>query len=106
MKTGEHIPEIHREKFIKFRTNGSYVDMSKEFADLVAEGHRNIVLDMYNINKIDSKHMGTIVMFHKEMKERGGKFSLVNLSNELYEIFRYLYLDRRIPMERLDESNP
>ena len=107
MMTDRGTVEITEEKIVRFSDTQSYVDLSKSIADMVYEGHRNIVMDMYRVgSKIGSKHIGAIVMIHKNMKKVNGKFSLINLSDELHELLTYLHLDHIIPMERLSDSNP
>jgi anti-sigma B factor antagonist len=53
---------------------------------LINSGHRNIVLQMENVDYIDSTGLGALVMAYTSMQRAGGKIKLLNLSRRGIEL--------------------
>jgi anti-sigma B factor antagonist len=53
---------------------------------LIDSGHRNIVLQMENVDYIDSTGLGALVMAYTSMQRAGGKIKLLNLSRRGIEL--------------------
>lgn len=53
---------------------------------LINSGHRNIVLQMGNVDYIDSTGLGALVMAYTSMQRAGGKIKLLNLSRRGIEL--------------------
>jgi anti-anti-sigma factor len=51
----------------------------------LGEGH--LLLDFTNVGYITSVELGALVRLHQEVKARGGRLTLFNLSAEVYEVF-------------------
>jgi len=53
---------------------------------LISSGHRNIVLQMEDVDYIDSTGLGALVMAYTSMQKAGGKIKLLNLSRRGIEL--------------------
>jgi anti-sigma B factor antagonist len=53
---------------------------------LINSGHRNIVLQMEDVDYIDSTGLGALVMAYTSMQKAGGKIKLLNLSRRGIEL--------------------
>jgi anti-sigma B factor antagonist len=53
---------------------------------LIDSGHRNIVLNMEQVDYIDSTGLGALVMAYTSMQRAGGKIKLLNLSRRSIEL--------------------
>jgi anti-sigma B factor antagonist len=53
---------------------------------LITSGHRNIVLQMEDVDYIDSTGLGALVMAYTSMQKAGGKIKLLNLSRRGIEL--------------------
>jgi len=53
---------------------------------LINSGHRNIVLQMADVDYIDSTGLGALVMAYTSMQKAGGKIKLLNLSRRGIEL--------------------
>ena len=52
----------------------------------IDSGHRNIVLNMEQVDYIDSTGLGALVMAYTSMQRAGGKIKLLNLSRRGIEL--------------------
>ncbi len=48
----------------------------------------HLLLDFSNVKDIYNVELGTIITLHKRMKASGGRLTLINLSVQVYEVFR------------------
>jgi anti-sigma B factor antagonist len=53
---------------------------------LIDSGHRNIVLNMEQVDYIDSTGLGALVMAYTSMQRAGGKIKLLNLTRRSIEL--------------------
>lgn len=53
---------------------------------LINSGHRNIVLQLEDVDYIDSTGLGALVMAYTSMQKAGGKIKLLNLSRRGIEL--------------------
>jgi len=62
-------------------------------AKLPEQGHKKIVLDLTELEWIDSSGVGALVVLYKNAKARGGEVLVASLQRQPREIFRLLHLD-------------
>jgi anti-sigma B factor antagonist len=55
---------------------------------LLAEGQKNIVLDLANVSLIDSAGLGVLVSAYSSAKARGASLRLCNLGSRLNELLQ------------------
>ena len=65
--------------------------------DLYNRGEKDIVLDLSEIQRINSHGIGKILMFYKRFQEIGGQMYVTPLCGSTKEIFETLMLDSLIP---------
>jgi anti-sigma B factor antagonist len=54
--------------------------------DLLADGQRRILLDLGNINYIDSAGLGALISSYTTTKREGGQLKLVNLTKRIQDL--------------------
>ena len=62
--------------------------LRQELQKLVAEGKKNIVLNMSNIEYVDSAGLGTLVAAHLSAKSQGASLKLCHLGSKLQEVLQ------------------
>ena len=62
--------------------------LREELQKLVAEGKKKIVLNMNNIEYIDSAGLGTLVAAHLNAKSKGAALKLCHLGSKLQEVLQ------------------
>jgi len=55
-------------------------DLRDALNRLAESGHPNVILNMQNVNFVDSTGLGILVLGHSAMKQAGGALKLLNLS--------------------------
>lgn len=63
------------------------IDLKKEITKLIEEGQNNIIIDLENVNYMDSSGLGVLVALLKELKKIGGELKLINLPVSVKKIF-------------------
>src|SRR4029077_2611607 len=58
------------------------------FRDLLSKGHRQILLNLGNVNYIDSTGVGTLVGALTSVKKKNGELKLLNLTNKVRDIMQ------------------
>jgi anti-sigma B factor antagonist len=70
-------------------------DLKRAVFGLIDEGEvESLIVDMSNVNYIDSSGVGALVAAHKKMKTQGGKFGLMGLTEDVLNILRLATLDQ------------
>ena len=62
--------------------------LREKVANLIAEGKMKIVLDMENVNYIDSSGLGTLVAAHVNAKNQGASLRLCHLGHKFSEVLQ------------------
>ncbi|NMB41216.1 MAG: STAS domain-containing protein [Firmicutes bacterium] len=95
----------HHEQFGKIippeRIDLNSVEEFKEALRLLYEqGYSSILVDCTDLALIDSAGLGSLVMFQKKLKERGGKLKMINVSHRyIKHLFEMFELNRIIEIE-------
>jgi len=67
-------------------TLGEGVTLQNAIRDLALKGNRKILLNLADINYIDSSGIGTLVTSYTTIRNRGGELKLVNLSKRAHDL--------------------
>jgi len=59
----------------------------------VKQGIVDLVLDMKGVERIDSMGLGLVIAAQHSMAAAGGKLSLKNVPENLFQLFRIMHLD-------------
>lgn len=54
--------------------------------ELISESPSSLVVDLANVTFIDSTGLGTLVVAHRHLEERGGKLRLVSVPERVVEV--------------------
>ncbi len=61
---------------------------------VVAEGVSELTMDMGKAEVIDSLGVGLVISLHNSVAKAGGTISLVNVSQDIIDLFKNMRLDR------------
>lgn len=56
--------------------------------DLLAKGHKNILLDLSGVSYLDSSGLGQLVGSYATAVSKGGEIKLLNLNNKIYDLMQ------------------
>jgi len=56
--------------------------------DLLTKGHKNIVLNLGDVNYIDSSGLGNLVGAFTSVRKQGGELKLLNLTNKVHDLMQ------------------
>lgn len=65
-----------------------------ELKNLIADGVRDLVVDLINTHVIDSTGIGLLVATHNSLQRLNGKLSLKNVSTDLLDLLKAFRLDK------------
>ncbi|MBN2838307.1 MAG: STAS domain-containing protein [Fusobacteriaceae bacterium] len=63
------------------------IDLKKELSKYIEDGERSIIIDLDQVNYMDSSGLGVLVAVLKELKKVGGDLKLINLPLSVKKIF-------------------
>ena len=70
-------------------------EMFKNFVlDEIESGERKIVISFENVDYLDSSFLGALVAILKSLVSHGGKLILVELNNDIQNLFELTRLDK------------
>ncbi len=70
-------------------------------ASLDQAGQRHLLLDFQNVQWITSAELGTLLLLHKRLAACGGRLTLVNVRQEIYEVFAVTRLHTLLEVGRM-----
>ena len=73
-------------------TIGFDAKMRDAIAAALDDGARNVIMNMERVTKLDSSGIGELVMAHTSVRQRGGRFILVALSERLAAVLQITQL--------------
>ncbi len=77
-------------------------DFKNQVNSLMEEGINNICLDFSQVTGIDSSGLGKLLLFQKQLSEKGGKLRIRNISSEyVKKIFSLVHLYKVVEIEGL-----
>ena len=63
------------------------IDLKKELTRLIEANQNKIIIDLENVNYMDSSGLGVLVALLKELKKNGGDLKLISLPVSVKKIF-------------------
>jgi len=77
-------------------------DFKNKVTSLIDEGIYHICLDFSQVSGIDSSGLGKLLLFQKQLSEKGGKLRIRNVTSEyVKKIFSLVHLYKVIEIEGL-----
>lgn len=96
----EHNNQTEQDPIIRFYkpegdlTASSVPIIRVDLKNLIAEGVRDLVIDMINTRVIDSSGIGLLVATHNSLLRLNGKLTIKNVSQDLLELLKAFRLDK------------
>jgi anti-anti-sigma factor len=87
-------PEIRFFRLEGDLTAAKAPEMRNALKNLVAEGVRELVIDLANTHVIDSTGIGLLVATHNSLQRLNGTLALINVSQDLLELLKAFRLDK------------
>lgn len=79
--------------------------LRQQLVDLVADGHRLIVVDMTGTEFLDSTGLGALVVGLKRLRAHDGEMRVVCTTARVRKVFELTHVDRVLPLfESVDEA--
>ncbi len=75
-------------------TAASVPAMRTNLKNMIAEGVRDLVVDLSNTRVIDSSGIGLLVATHNSLLRLNGKLTVKNVSKDLLDLFKAFRLDK------------
>jgi len=74
-------------------------EFRKDLLSLVEEGSKDLIADLTGVTMIDSIGIGILVAAHNSLSKSGGQLTVINVSEDIYRLFKTMRLDQHIQME-------
>lgn len=79
---------------------GSLDEFREKLKELIRNGPNTVILDMSDVNFIDSTGIGFLAATYNSLTKNGGTFRIIGLSEELYDFFISLRLNSYFDIEK------
>ncbi len=74
---------------------GEYTEkLKEELSKTLDKKVVELVIDLSNVELIDSTGLAVLVATHKSIRQKEGEFKLVNVSEAIFDLFKLTHLDR------------
>ena len=80
------------------KTSEDYNLFKQSIDGLVDKGSAHILLNFRGVNFINSSGLGRLILAAKRINEEKGSLKIVELSDDLRELFTFTRLDSKIPI--------
>jgi anti-anti-sigma factor len=79
---------------VKNIVSSTVPDIRSEIKALIAEGVKDIVIDLEMVEIMDSMGIGLFISAHNSLLRAGGKLMVINASKDLLDLFKAMRLDQ------------
>ncbi len=80
-------------------------EFKTELLSIVAQSPSEIIIDLAKVGIVDSSGMSAIISAFNLFKQKGGKISVVNASENIYKVFITMRLNYRFSINEDTTSN-
>lgn len=103
METDLHIETANTKGIPIIRLNGELdaytcAQLREEMIEVIENSSPNIVVDMSDVEYIDSSGLGTLVGGLKRSSEKGGKIAVVCVAGQIRKVFEITGLEKVFPI--------
>ncbi len=91
-------------KPVKDITASSTPDLRAALKTLVAEGIRELEIDLIDVRVVDSSGIGLLVAAHNSLERLSGKLVVTNVTSDLMELFKAFRLERHFSIIAIKET--
>ena len=74
--------------------------LREQMQNLVEEGALRITINMEKVELVDSSGIGVLVGIQNALKNKGGELKIVNVSQDIYKMFKIMRLDKHITISQ------
>lgn len=68
--------------------------LKNELLSLISDSNKLLILDLTDVEMIDSVGIGVFITVHNTLKKIGGSLRVINTSKDIYGLFKMMRLDR------------
>ncbi|HMB19804.1 MAG TPA: STAS domain-containing protein [Spirochaetota bacterium] len=79
-------------------------ELKKALFSVTDGSNPSVIVDMRNVNYMDSSGIGALVAGQKKMKAHSGKFALMNIHEDVLNILKLATLDKFFTIYETDED--
>ncbi len=79
-------------------------ELKKALFSITDGKHYSVVVDMKNVNYMDSSGIGALVAGQKKMRAHNGKFALMNIHEDVLNILKLATLDKFFKIYESDDE--
>ena len=76
-------------------------DLKMKLLEMVKKGLKELIIDLSNVEVVDSVGLGVVISTHNSLNTAGGKLKVVNASEDIFRLFQTMRLDQhfKVSME-------
>jgi anti-anti-sigma factor len=78
------------------------LEVREEMKLLVIDGVTELIIDLSAVDIVDSAGIGCLVAAHNSLLQKGGRLVVENVSDDIFDLFRSMRLNRHFPIARSD----
>jgi len=79
-------------------------DVKKSFDEALGKDNEKVVINLKDVNYVDSSGLATLVEILKNLRGKGGKLKLTNLSDKVRGLFEITKLDKLFDIKDEEEE--
>ncbi len=98
VKNGDNMRFVPGQDLVASMAN----EFRTELNSLVLESPKEIEIDMVGVEMVDSVGIGVIIAAHNSMNKIGGKITVSNLNDDIYELFCTMRLDQHFDLVKAE----
>lgn len=88
----------------RLNLGNSLVSIETSIKKLIEEGARKLVIDLANVNYIDSSGIGMLVSCAGQIMHQGGAMRIGGAQGTVAKAFRIVHMDRITPLDETAEA--
>lgn len=74
-------------------------ELRSELRDLVAAGTKQVIVDLCNVQMVDSAGLGLLIATHNSLKKVGGEMSVIQASADILELLTTLRMNQHFSIQ-------
>ena len=75
-------------------------DLKAKLLKTVNDGLKELVIDLANVEVVDSVGLGVVISAHNSINTAGGKLKVINASEDIFRLFQTMRLDQHFEVSR------
>ncbi len=75
-------------------------DFKAELQSLIQELPEELIIDLEGVEMVDSVGIGVMIATHNSLLKTGGKIKVINVAEDIFNLFSTMRLDRHFPIEK------